>query len=277
MRHADEASLVGVDPVGRGATSSAHLLPTDFSAAPRLRSEQCPRASSARAFRAILLAAWAALAPAVSCGGAERGVRPDDMSAEAHRAEAEREHALAEAYLKEAERAPEPSVRASPPFTMDDPGKTYIYPPSVYDPRAEHLEKAHRHRLHALQHERAAEELERFEAAECAGFPPQTRAACPVLGDVTRIVDVKEGVRIEFSDATRMDAVAAHMECHFAYARARGYPADPECPLYVKGVRLERVGPHAIVLVAPDERTARLIRVLARKHAIPARDTPSAL
>jgi hypothetical protein len=186
------------------------------------------------------------------------------MSAAQHREEAAREGAAAD---REANRY---SPSATRPTPFGDPlGKDYLYAVTVYNPTEGHLAEAEKHREHAREHARAAEFLERFEEAECRDFPATTRAACPLLGPVVRIDDVEGGVRVLFKDGTRVDAVIAHMRCHYAFARARAFDPGASCPLYVRGIEIRQgLQPMAVEIVSPDPKVARQIRAASREEAL---------
>jgi hypothetical protein len=96
------------------------------------------------------------------------------------------------------------------------------------------------HRIsHSLAHGSLAPELARFESAECRGIEPKVRAACPLLGPVTAINDLPQGVRVEFPKSVSVDRVLAGMRCHYSFARARGFSEESvACPLYMRGLRL---------------------------------------
>jgi hypothetical protein len=55
------------------------------------------------------------------------------------------------------------------------------------------------------------------------------------LGQVARVTDVDGGVRIELIEGANREAVADHMRCHVAYARAQGCEGMSQCSLYVEG------------------------------------------
>ena len=204
-----------------------------------------------------------ALALGLACSASNPSVKPDDTSAAAHRAEAQHESEVA---AKETALYKPQAVQPSP---FGDPlGKDYLYSVPLYNPTEGHLSEAEMHRAHARQHEAAARYLERFEEAECRDFPPSTRAACPLLGPVVRLEDIPGGVRATLTQGARVDAVLAHMRCHYAYARARGFDDKVDCPLYVKGIEIRKgLDPLAIEIVGPDAATVRLVREHAREEA----------
>src|SRR4029077_607821 len=112
-------------------------------------------------------------------------VKPDEMSAAQHRAEADRE---AETARREAGLYQPQAVQPAP---FGDPlGKDYLYSVPVYNPTDSHLKEAEAHRAHAHRHDAAAQYLEKFEESECRKFPPATRAACPLLGPVAKMDDI---------------------------------------------------------------------------------------
>jgi hypothetical protein len=188
------------------------------------------------------------------------------MSAEEHRQQAEVEKAQAQAEVSRATRdaPPLPNLAVEPNTNPQG----YYYPVDTYNPAAAHLARARQLEAHAHEHEAAAAKLEAFVQDECRGFPPETRASCPMLGPVDQIENIAGGVRVTFTPKTRVDAVAAHMRCHMAYARAYGFDTVQDCPLYVKGleIRLARNG-KAVELTSRDPRTEDLIRARTREEA----------
>ena len=203
---------------------------------------------------------------ALGCGQSNQAVRADDMSAEAHRAEAQKESAAAGAERKVAETAP-------PPPNLSVSGgnnpQGYYFDANIYDTRNQHLARAQQLSAHAREHEAAAAALEKFEEAECREFPASTRAACPLLGPVVGITDVADGVRVEFATGTRADALLAHMRCHLAFAAARGFQDAAACPLYMKGVDVRATAvPTTIEIVGADRRVARDIQARSREEAV---------
>ena len=206
---------------------------------------------------------------ASSCGTGGGAVKPEEMSAVRHRAEAAREDEAAREHTKNYD----PQATVPSPFrpaagAVPAPGAA-AFPPSVYNPTEVELWRAADHRAHARQHEEAAQALERFEAAECVAFPPVARAACPLLRRVTRIDDIGGGVRVTFAPGAPVHAVFAHMRCHHAYARARAFEEAASCPLYIRGVDIKRAAdPLAIDITHPDARHVKQLRASARQEAV---------
>jgi hypothetical protein len=206
----------------------------------------------------------------LGCVGQSQVVRPDDMSAEAHRKEAARLAAAAEA---ERARSDSPALQPHLGVSPSSNPEGYYYPTDLYDPRKDALLRAQQLSRHARQHEAAASRLEAFEQGECRQFPPATRAACPLLSPVQEVSDVEGGVRVHFKPGARVDALFAHMQCHLAYARARGFDDAAGCPLYVPGVAIRRTDdPLALEIVGSNARTASEIRNNSRAEAVVVHD-----
>lgn len=174
------------------------------------------------------------------------GARPDDMSADEHRAAAEQHQAEAAAH--ESQYEPEAQAEAIQP----EPDEYGQFSTEVYNPTEAHLRHAKQHRKHAADHEAAAEELEAFEEGECGRFTPEVRRTCPLMGKVAAVEDIqqgasqggpaqsppKRGLRIRFAPDVDTQAVIAHMRCHLAFARKTGRKGMSHCPLYVEGVAI---------------------------------------
>jgi len=216
--------------------------------------------------RMSLLAATAPLA-LFAVGACSHEQRPSTMTAEEHRAVAAQQEAAAQRETTRAvTTAPPPNPVVNPNGIPDG----YTYPVDSYNPTTAHLQHARTLEAHAREHVAAAQRLESFEESECRQFPPQTRAACPMLGPVAQISDIRDGVRVRFADNARVDAVVAHMRCHLAYAKVVGFDTSASCPLYVPGLEIERVkdNPQAVDLVSHDRRTVDLIRSRSREEAM---------
>src|SRR6266540_1637450 len=50
--------------------------------------------------------------------------------------------------------------------------------------------------------------------------------------------DIAGGVRFVLAEGAPTEAVVAHMRCHFAWARSRGFVQMPGCPIYLKGISI---------------------------------------
>jgi hypothetical protein len=124
-------------------------------------------------------------------------------------------------------------------------------------------------RAHARQHAAAARALEQFEDDACAGIPPSSRAACPLLGPLVQLDEIPGGVRATFADAQRVPGAIAEMRCHYAFARARHFDESVVCPLYVDGIEIRRgLALKSAEIVARDDKTVRLIRARSREQAV---------
>jgi hypothetical protein len=200
-----------------------------------------------------------------ACAATQPRVQPEDMSAASHREQAANERKLAQESADRYDPAAARTNALAPPVPADG---SVAFPSSVYNPTEGNLRQADAHRAHARQHEAAALALEKYEAAECAQFPERTRAACPLLGPVTKIDDVSRGVRVTFAPGTRVDAVVAHMRCHYAYARSHGFDERVSCPLYMPGLEVRQVGPQAVELGTANKARVEELRVRSREEAV---------
>ena len=185
-----------------------------------------------------------------ACALFEAGTAPDDMSAEEHRRESD-EHA---------EKAREHTSRYDPSTRIErDAGRLsdsgrwrqdydyrdtedHYWGGDSYNPSSRHLADARKHEALAAEHLESARYLERFEEAQCASFPPDTRAKCPLLGQMISIEEIPGGDRVRLAKDVDVDAAVAHMRCHIAFARSLGHSGMNSCPLYLDGVRVFRNG-----------------------------------
>ena len=158
----------------------------------------------------------------------------DDMSAEAHRAEAAAHRKRAaenETALRET--GQQSSFAGTPVNT----GREFTAIDDVTWGAADYRwEVAEHERELARAHEEAADELERFTNAQCAHFDKQMRVKCPLLGTVVEVTDVEGGVHFKLRDGVSKDAVLAHSRCHLAFARKEHREGMDACPLYLNGV-----------------------------------------
>jgi len=209
------------------------------------------------------------LSAAAGCAGRQKAARSESMSAEAHEREAAKLAARArdEAEVTERE-APPPNLTANP--TGDPRGYYDPVNPSV---PVENRARADRLERHAQQHLAIATGMKVFEEDACRGIAAPERSACPLLGPVAFIEDIPGGVRAHFTTKANVDAIAAEIRCHLAYARARGFQQVASCPLYVRGLAMNRSGgDDTIDLVSADPVVAAEVRRRAREEAVVARD-----
>lgn len=169
-------------------------------------------------------------------GGCAQVVRPDDMSAEAHRREAARERAKAAAEARQFDPDAEARVvgAAGDERSAPQPDAGTVQPLAGANPTTWHLLEAERRRQHAREHERAAAVLEGTEAARCGDLTDRERSACPFLGPVRAVEEIDRGVRIVLAPGAPLSSIVEHMRCQLAFARTRGYEV-PACPLSVAG------------------------------------------
>ena len=159
-------------------------------------------------------------------------VRPDDMSAAAHRIEAAKDDTLA----AQQQARYDPSARE---FELSSlPGGDGAWVPVSGNPTRDELQQAQALRAHARAHVNAAKALETFEDAECQSVPKEERGACPLLGPVARVEAISTGLRITLAHPELTEVVVARMRCHLAFARTRAFDV-PSCPLYVRGLDIQ--------------------------------------
>jgi len=191
----------------------------------------------------------------VGCGPRSRPVDPDEMSAAGHLRAADKEESLARehdsAYMT-ADPGPAP-----PTLAVDPAADRPVEPGTGSGPHEGHLLEAGRHRDHAAAHRTAAASLERFESSECSGIEPEVRASCPLLGPIETIENIPRGVRLRFAAGTWGAEVVTLMRCHVAFARTRGWPAETECSLYLRGVIVTRSPDRSGVDLTADDAGAR--------------------
>jgi hypothetical protein len=59
------------------------------------------------------------------------------------------------------------------------------------------------------------------------------------------------------------------MRCHLAYAQAQGFPSDSPCPLYIRGVDVNREGTTSVVdLTSRDHATVARIQHEAKEEVL---------
>ncbi len=178
----------------------------------------------------------------IGCGGVGPGTEPDAMSAEAHREEASEEAGDARAH----ERRYEAWARRSRGGHRRDPQQL-----EPYNPAAVYRRLARQHHRQAREHLEAARILGEFEEAECGAFPPDIRVVCPLIGQVDAVEDVSTGVRVRLAEGIDVDAAIAHMRCHLAFAGTQGRVGMDTCPLYLRGIRVERVAQSRSIDLVP--------------------------
>jgi hypothetical protein len=214
--------------------------------------------------RIALVLLLVAVACATTSRSTTRAVEPAEMTAAEHRQEAARERSRADdAYARW-----QPGARAPMPGGTTGSGDVpRLYPIDLYpyNPTDRAIADAERHLRHAREHEAAANALEGFEESECRDFAPKARAACPLFGPVAAIEDLPDGVRLVYAAGAPVDAVVAHMRCHLAFARARGFGDGADCPLYMRGIDIARgADGRGIEITSRERDVARELQLRAR-------------
>lgn len=187
------------------------------------------RARNVPGFVSGMLAAFAVMAVAACASG---GIHPDDMSAEQHRAVASRERAEAD----EAAAKYDPTATRTRRVVVDPLAGDYDL--EKYNPTDAYRTAAERHHEAAAQHLAAAKVLESFEDARCQGLAHETRAMCPLLGQVHAVRDIPDGVEVTVSPETPLDAFMAQVQCHLAFARTEARGGMDACPLFLPDVHV---------------------------------------
>ncbi len=215
------------------------------------------RNSSRPRFQFMAALATAGLAVLVVPGCATPGTRPDDMSADEHRAAAAHEEGESEHHADQYD----PDAEVGQAIRAGE----YEFAETYYNPTENHQRSAERHKTHAAEHLAAAKALEGFEQAECASFPPKTRAVCPILGNVVASQPTPSGATLTLAKDVNVAAAAAHVRCHLAYARTKGHKGMPGCPLYLKGVQSKTNG-NTIDLTISDAEQVKELQRRAAEH-----------
>jgi len=128
---------------------------------------------------------------------------------------------------------------------------------SVSSKAETHNIQAERHRLHAEDHLVAAEALREAEEDACKSVAPRVRESCPLLGPVVSTEATANGARITVRQGTDMKALVAQMRCHIAVGKTQGLKGMGHCPLYVRGVDAQQVGPNTIELTTSGNANIR--------------------
>jgi len=204
-----------------------------------------------------------------ACATVSPGSRPDDMSASHHRAVAKQHEREA---TKDAKRY-DPNAEAYRPRRGGGGGantgdtENFDVP---HNPTAVHLGHAQEHKEHARQHLAAAQTLERFEGDACRKVPKDKRAACPLLGQVQRVQDIPDGVRIYMVKGVQVKTALAQMKCHYAYGRVMARKGMDRCPLYLKDLTIRADQAYRFVeITSKDAQVVREIQRRMKLHVSP--------
>lgn len=205
----------------------------------------------------LVVAALAVIATA--CGGTAPGARPDEMSAAEHDRAAHDHETMSQSHEQQYDPAARATGTAVDVTGLEGAGTTY-------NPTDGHRDEAVQHHRYAQEHAAAAQELRRFDQAECHGIPADTRVTCPLLGGVASVEDIDGGVRLHLAAGTSGAAMLEQLRCHFAFARSRGYDGMPECPLYLRGLDVRAGANGTIEIVTGDAATVERLRARAHAH-----------
>jgi len=189
---------------------------------------------------------------ALGCGGPQDPA-DEHLTAEEHEQQAAQE----EAEAAEHEAAYDPDARHPTAGGAQNPE---FHGLDVYNPTTGQLVEAEEHREHAQAHRAQAEALREFEDAECANFPPASRASCPLLLGLEEVVEIDGGMQLRFADGVDHSSVVDHVRCHIAFAAARGTAGISHCALYVPGVRVEIDGQDVSLVTDEDDQVPDLRR-----------------
>lgn len=136
-----------------------------------------------------------------ACSSQTPGTMLDDMSVEEHQAQADAHEEMSDEH-KEKFDADAKATRERP---TTNPVLDF-YQIETYNPTAQHLDAAKRHKTHSEQHRKAAQKLLSYEEQQCSKFPKETRSSCPLMGQIKAVEDIEGGVRVTFNDGVPIPA-----------------------------------------------------------------------
>jgi hypothetical protein len=214
----------------------------------------------------LFLAIGLVAAATVSCAGRQRqpGTKPEDMSADQHRAQAEDHQRTGQA-------------RTAYPGGVSGSGRDF-WNPSWYP--WTYTWDADAHAAAAQQHVRAAEELEEDYRAACAPVAPGAESKSPIDAYLQGVEDVDDGVVLHLApEAGPPDQLLMHLRCHRAWLAVNGLDRVPDSPLGVRGLRVEvRAVPGGVDVTltsddsgGPEELRRRAVRALEQRGLDPER------
>lgn len=201
-----------------------------------------------------------------ACASGSQETEPDDMSVEEHRAAAEEHGEKAEQHAEQYD-SDAKSQRQSPGVSTSADAPEIEYTLEAYNPTERHKEYAEKHKRHAEQHREAAEALLEYEEKHCQKFPEETRATCPLMGQVASAENVDGGVRMSFREGVNFEAMADHIRCHYAFARTEGHEGMATCPLYVKKIEIDSdAESKTVTITAEGDEAVEKVRERAKAH-----------
>ncbi len=202
----------------------------------------------------------------VTCATTAPGSSPDEMSAEEHRAEAAAYTARAAEHQARYNSEAISRRRRRFPGGQSLSGVDFSFSETIYNPTRKHLRHARERSEHARQHAAAARALEAYEQQECGLFPKATRVRCPIMDQVDRVENIEGGIRMTLVDKAPIDAVLAHMRCHYAYARTQGRKGMNRCPLYLQNIVITQVGDRELSITSTSDDVTDEIRRRMADH-----------
>lgn len=212
-------------------------------------------------FRPILPASVLVFSVACSTPGA----RPQDMTESGHE-QAAQAHASSSDEHRAKYEADATAQRRSLAPRFDEPGgKTPRFTVDEYNPTAHHLASAEREAKMARDHAAAAAALAGYEEQGCAAFEPPVRQACPLMGQIQRVEELRNGVRLVPKAGVNAEAWQVHIACHLAFAQAKGRQGMEHCPLGLPGLSAVTAGSD-VELTSDDAATIAKLQTLARDH-----------
>ena len=201
-----------------------------------------------RSFWLVLTVTACASAPSTG------SVRPDEMSAAGHEAEAQREESAAAWHTRQYD--PYAGRPCIPNASANDRDPCYT---NVGNPTAEHLREAEAHRRHAAEHRAASKLLRGAEATACRGVASEDRDLSPFCVVFKPI----PGMTPEFLQRL--------VDCHLARNAAMGtdMPEMEYCPLALSGVTAQvlRVW-DGLAIEVRSSKPETALRILARANAL---------
>ncbi|MBT8467869.1 MAG: hypothetical protein KJN97_03875 [Deltaproteobacteria bacterium] len=228
------------------------------------------RASRAIALLGCLAAAGCAPAGSTSSlAAAQENARAPEMNAEEHRTATQQHQDQARSYQGTPDSAYPGEVSA--PYADRVTGRQDFAAEASSGIR---VLRTGQHSKHAAQHQQAAELLETFEEAECAMSPGQERAACPILVAVSRVEDIRTGVRLYLVQGADTAQVVGHMRCHHAFGRVHGFDEMDACPLYLEQLRIREVEPGVVEITGRGTNRVEEIQRRSREHMVPVSEEP---
>ncbi len=195
----------------------------------------------------------------MACGSTT--LHSDHRNARSHRRMAEEEESLAHQHGAtglESYSGDSPSIDMS---RADD------HAGDVYVPAGRHQGRAALHEELAREHDEVANSLTSFHAPTCGGMEAETLVVCPLLGPLTSVEDVDQGIELTVADSVDRDRLLARIQCHISFAHTGHGALIHQCPLYVPGLTASAgEGTHRILLHTTSPSEVERLRREVRQH-----------